>query len=138
MKTIIYLFLFILFNYQCRYKNNEGISLQSVKTRLQKTWVLKEGISNGVDVTSDYLTEELSFNNVTKNKIDIKKTGQSAFYGFDFKHNKTIIFLTTQAKNYELKITKLTNKELWMEGDNISGLIGSNRDYIIKVKYNAK
>jgi hypothetical protein len=133
MKKTIYIFLVLIIFNQCRYKENDKISLTSVKKRLEKTWVLKQGISDGLDITSYYLNEELTFSNVSKTKITIQHSGRVGTT-FDFTHRKTIISFN----EYNLKIIKLTNKELWMEGNCIGGFIGSSFNNIIKVKYNAK
>ena len=133
MKNTITLFLILVFVCKCRYKNNDTLSLQLVKTRLQKTWILKEGIRDGVDVTSYYLNEELTFSNVSNTNITIQHSGRVGTT-FDFTHRKTIISFN----EYKLKITKLTNKELWMEGNCIGGFIGSGFNNIIKVKYTSK
>ncbi len=138
-KTVYLILIFIIFS-QCRYKDNDKISLFSVKKRLEKTWILKEGIRDGNDVTSYYLDEEITFSNITKHKIGINGINGSGNITrlFDFKERKTIISLSNGSSNYELKITKLTNKELWMEGNCVGGFIGSSFNNIIKVKYNAK
>lgn len=138
-KTVYLILIFIIFS-QCRYKDNDKISLFSVKKRLEKTWILKEGIRDGNDVTSYYLNEEITFSNITKEKIGINGINGSGNITrlYDFKERKTIISLSNGSANYELKITKLTNKELWMEGNCVGGFIGSNFNNIIKVKYNAK
>jgi hypothetical protein len=52
MRNILILLLILLLASKCRYKNNDNLSLQLVKTRLQKTWVLKETIVDGIDLTS--------------------------------------------------------------------------------------
>jgi hypothetical protein len=138
-KFSLFIFALIIFN-QCRYKDNDKISLHSVKKRLEKTWVLKEGIRDGNDLTSYYINEEITFSNVTNEKIGVSGTIGSGNYPrlYDFKHRKTIISLSNGSTTYELKITKLTNKELWMEGNCVGGFIGSSVNNIIKVKYSAK
>ena len=113
--------------------------MRLVKTRLQKTWVLKEGIRDGIDVTSYNSNEELSFSEVSKSTLNIKRpVGPPSFQEYAFKNNKTTIYQLFQNENYEIKITKLTNKELWLEGNGFLGVIGAGRNNIIKVKYNAK
>ena len=97
MKKTIYLILITLLIGQCRYKNNNTLSLQSVKTRLQGTWILKEGISDGVDVTSFNVNEELSFADVTKSKVNVNNSTRGSYYTqFDFKNHKTTFFYNTQ------------------------------------------
>ena len=105
---------------------------------MQKTWVLKEGIRDGIDVTSYNSNEELCFSDVSKSKLNIKRTGNLSFLEYSFRNHKTTIYDTYQNQTYELKITKLTSKELWLEGSCIIGIIGAGRDNIIKAKYNAK
>jgi hypothetical protein len=135
MKYYIQLSLVIVLLSQCRYKDNDRISLRSVKTRLEKTWVLKEGIRDGRDLTTFFLNEELSFAYVSNSKVSIKTSGfYNIYYAFNFKNHKTTIY----AGPYELKITKLTNKELWMEGNGIIGILSAGYNDIIKVKYHAK
>lgn len=138
MKKLFYFSFIFLFFFSCRYKNNDNLSLQLVKTRLQKTWVLKETIVDGIDLTSVLLNEELSFTGVKKNEILIRGPYATIYLKYGFKNNKTTIFRIGQNVG-ELKITKLTNKELWMEGNSIiGGLGGGSTTNIIKVKYNAK
>jgi hypothetical protein len=138
MRNILILLLILLLASKCRYKNNDNLSLQLVKTRLQKTWVLKETIVDGIDLTSVLLNEELSFTGVKKNEILIRGPYSTVYSKYGFKNNKTTIFRIGQNAG-ELKITKLTNKELWMEGNSIiGGLGGGSTANIIKVKYNAK
>lgn len=138
MKNILILFFIALLVSKCRYKNNDTLSLQLVKTRLQKTWILKEGIRDGIDVTIYNPNEEISFTGVKANEILIKGPYASIFFKYGFKNNKTTIFQLGQNSG-ELKITKLTGKELWMEGSNIIGVLGGgSAPNIIKVKYNAK
>jgi hypothetical protein len=137
MKKIICLILALIVFNQCRYKDNDRISLYSVKKRLEKTWILKEGIRDGVNITSYYLNEELNFSGISKNSITIQHTGRVGIT-FEFTHNKTTIYSTNGIDAYNLKITKLTNKELWMEGNCVGGFIGSSVNNIIKVKYSAK
>jgi hypothetical protein len=133
MKKTIYLILISIIFGHCRYKENDKISLHSVKKRIEKTWILKEGIRDGIDITSYYLNEELTFSNVNKTNITIQYTGRAGTT-FNFANRKTTIVFN----EYNLKIKKLTNKELWMEGNCIGGFIGSGFNNIIKVKYNAK
>lgn len=135
------LLLFILVTLllsNCRYKNNDKIALLPVKNRLEKTWILKQGILNGVDVTRFYLNEELSFKDVTKHNLYIATSNSSIFRLHNFKNKKTTIFRVIQNETFELKITKLTNKELWLEGSGIINILGANYNNFINAKYIAK
>jgi hypothetical protein len=137
LKSLI-LALTILLLSNCRYKDNDKIALLSVKNRLEKTWVLKQGISNEVDVTGSYLNEELSIKDVDKHTLYIATSSSGIFRLQNFKNKKTTIYSEMQSETLELKITKLTNKELWLEGRGIINILGASPNSVISAKYNAK
>lgn len=147
MKKRIILFsilcAFILGNNFCRYKDNEMLSILTVKKRLNRTWLLKEATSDGINLIerdSKMLNEELQIELLKDDKLFLTTAAMNV--GCVFKDKKTKIYPGggIDPKNYHLTITKLTNKELWLEGNPILGLCRytSVVSDFVKLKYSAK
>jgi hypothetical protein len=119
----------------CRYKDNDKFVIATVKQRLEKTWYLKEYTLN--DVSTYFYEETLTLSEYKNNKIhiEINNRGFSRLY---FLKNKNTITQPDDNTGRNLKITKLTKNELWIEGDRIISTPGFYSNDKIKAKYSSK
>lgn len=133
-KLIILIFTSTLI-ISCRYKDNDKIVLSTVKHRLLKTWYLKQYNLNDSDVivTSYY---KIVCKELKNNKLAITVNDNPLSNIFYLKNKKTEIVRPDDDKF--LTITKLTNDELYLEGDRIFGMPGSHTNDIIKAKFSSK
>ena len=139
----LFILVFLSFS-NCRYRDNSGMHLLSVKQRLCKTWILKEAInaSNGDDLIShdhEIFNNELKIESVEKNMLLVSALPNVPI-PFVFKDHKTKLILSSENQNVQLKITKLTKTDLWLEGNTVSSMVNStaSSNEIIKLKYHAK
>lgn len=147
-KTLIILLFFCIIFVSCRYKENDKLVIATVKQRVEKTWHLKELVLNGVKIElgapSNVQGVDPSASNVSTLKIimpsskllniDCNNSGTYIHYKFD---NKTVI-KTNDATARELKITKLTKDELWLDGDRVIPIGGNELSDKIVAKYSSK
>lgn len=121
--------------FSCRYKDNNKFVFATVKQRIEKTWYLKEYILNDTLLNINYVST-LKFIIPSKSKINIdcNNSGYYRQYLFD---NKTDINTGNDIPR-NLKITKLTKNELWLDGYRIIETQGFGLYDKIKVKYSSK
>ena len=98
----------------CKYEDGPGISLRSKKSRIAATWEFKKVSYASTDLTSLYLdyTWEMkkdgTFNEVSNGTVDHGK--------WDFASGKEALdFRYDGGSSERYNITRLTNKELWVE-----------------------
>ena len=134
IKILIILLSLVTF-VSCRYKDNDKFVIATVKQRLEKTWYLKEYILN--DASTYFYEETLTLSEYKNNKIyiEINNRGFSRLY---FLKNKNTITQPDDNTGHNLKITKLTKNELWIEGDRIISTPGFYSNDKIKAKYSSK
>jgi hypothetical protein len=128
----------------CRYKDNDDINLKSVKKRLGRTWLLKEALltdSNNLDLIAQkpWLNRDsLYISNGGGNKINFRTRHLRGFFLCELIDRKTKIQMPPNFSNeYKITITRLTSKELWMEGNAILRLCDRPFATQIKIKYEA-
>ena len=135
IKNIILFISVILCLASCRYKDNDKLIIATVKQRIEKTWYLKEYTLNDVEKNVNYIST-LKITLPTKKliNIDCNNSGIYTQYLFD---NKTVI-KTKDETGRELKITKLTRDELWLNGYRIIPTDGVDIFDKIIAKYSSK
>jgi hypothetical protein len=136
-----FLLIITLVLIECRYKDNDKLNLYSAKKRLEKTWLLKEASVddfNVIEYSPSLLNEELFFENVTNKSLYLGAGERHIAYRYIFQNKKTEIYYSDESGNWSLKITKLTNKELWLEGDGVGNMAGASKQNKVKLKYIAK
>jgi hypothetical protein len=138
--SIVVLFLFNA----CRYKDNKNISLLSVKKRLCRTWQLKEAFDQGnnfdlIALNSKLLNEELTFEKYNGDTLIFKTSAIKMGLGCVLKNRKTEIYYGLGTDPHHLTITKLTSRELWLEGNATGGICYTcGLEQNVKLKYIAK
>ncbi len=137
--------VFFLFINSCRYKDNDNLSLLSVKKRLNRTWQLQsallvEGSVDLIERSPDIKNEELQIQVFNNEELILATKYMSV--GFTFKNNKKEIYYGTgdDGNKNHFTITKLTHKELWLEGNPTMGICNGNvgLSNYVKLKYHAK
>lgn len=140
-KTLFFVFTALVFATlnSCRYKDNKSISLLSVKKRLCREWILKEAADQNwtkisIENNKQLNNQELSFSRLKDDSLllDINRTYITKCI---LQEHKTEISWNQPAK---FRITKLTQKELWMEVENFQAYFTSREGEILNLKYTAK
>lgn len=147
--SILILFLLYVLD-GCRYKDNDYPSLLSTQRRLSRAWVLTEAHlidSNNLDLIKR--NPSLVFDTIYFKRYDNRKKTQFRYskmpnwFPCELRIRKTKIYLDVEnlplpISDYHLNITKLTTKELWMNGHPLLGMHGreSNKG-LVNLKYKA-
>lgn len=148
--------VFFTSNSCSKFKDNDHLSLLTVKKRLIRHWALKEAIlvDRNLDLMKAYpylSQDELNFGYAadekvlgTKNLHNVTLSTKALHTPRDCKltAKNTKIYLANPPDGFDychLTITKLTTKELWVEGNPILRICA--RDTLtefLKLKYEAK
>lgn len=132
MKKIIVVFALIILIASCKkYPEGPSLSLRSKTERLSNTWRFTKVLEDGVDKTSDYQTVFKDY------KITINKDGSYSisYTGFGilsytengnwtFNGDKTYVGFdptSNSNSNWDVKILKLMENELWVLDENNNG-----------------
>lgn len=143
LNSIIFLLAFATLS-TCRFKDNDNISLLSVKRRLGRTWLLKEAVlldSNNLNLIAQkpwLMNDSLIISRFEKgNKIFWRTRHLKSGFLCELRDNKTKIFQTPPSPGeFYLTITRLTTKELWLQGNPILRLCDRpSSSEIMKLKY---
>lgn len=125
----------------CRYKDNTNLNLKSAKKRLCKDWVLKSAVSldgnfDALASISGCAVKELTIYENDLGFIVLKLPINDGI-GLSLERNKTEL---RSGGKMIFKITKLTNSELWLEGEPLLCRCETQwiNDIKLKYKYNAR
>jgi hypothetical protein len=122
--SLLFAVFALLFLMSCgKYEDGPGFSLRSKKARIVGNWTVEKYYEDGVDVTSDVLSdgstivvefrEDGSYSSTITNTV----WGQSVETGtWDLSDDKEY-FSTTESDGdvYTVRILRLTNNEIWFE-----------------------
>lgn len=146
-KPLFYFLVFVVMTACNRYKYNDKNTLQPVKARICREWTLTEAyklshqVKTKIKLPNGSEEKILFTNHVSPNRLSIKIIRESWEYACVLEENKTELHWRDAPDNYPyfLKITKLTNSELWMEGNPLFRLL--DRDTIeefLELKFKAQ
>ena len=111
-----------------KYEEGPGVSLLTKKARITGTWAVVETITNGIGYTGDD-NETWTFNrDGTGNTTETDGSySETTTFEWEFNDSKeSIIIKKTHDNTFyltELKIARLTNKELWITDTSTYGAI---------------
>lgn len=112
---IIAFVLAIAFTGCKKYDNGPSFSLMSKKARVAGTWKFKSVIYDGTDETEGWVGVEWKFSK--DGDFKFIEDGFVDLGTWDFASDKEEIDLTWGGDTYRSTIKRLTNKEMWLEGN---------------------
>lgn len=106
-----------------KYDEGPAFSLSSKKVRVAGTWKFKSFIDNGNDDTQYFIDSQWEF----QKDGDFKDIENGNVYlgSWEFASDKEAIDLTYDGDTYRWNITRLTNKEMWLERNDSGHFIES-------------